>query len=162
MQDDEVNECQKCDEYLAGWKRAQADYANLKKDIEKKKGEMAIFAMEQSVIRGLPVLDNLTSALEHIPELTSLQETERKQIQAWMDGIKAIKDNLEQSLEDIGLASIDVSGTFDPQIHEAVGTGEDASKPQDTILQVIRRGWMLNGNIIRPAQVIVNQVPSQT
>ena len=55
--------CPSCAEYLAGWKRAQADYQNLVKDTERERREFVNFANEQLFHELLPALDQLATAL---------------------------------------------------------------------------------------------------
>lgn len=148
--------CPNCENYLNGWKRAQADYANIKKEMERSAISMSAIANERAVTGLLPALDQFETALEHVPELKDLPEEERKRLQAWIDGIKAVKNTWDQTLKGFGLESVDTSGVFDPNQHEAVGKEEDQTKPEEAILKTIRRGWMMNGKVIKPAMVIVN------
>src|SRR3989338_1625489 len=59
--DEDVLKAQ-CDEYLAGWKRAMADYANLKKESERAQAEFAKFAAARLATELLPVLDRFRKA----------------------------------------------------------------------------------------------------
>jgi molecular chaperone GrpE len=149
-------QCAQCVEYLSGWKRAQADYANLKKESEKARGEIAEIAKEQVLYEMLPVMDQFEVALEHLPDIEGLPEEGRRKIANWLVGIKAVKQLWDQRFKAIGLENVDTSGVFDPNKHTAVGKEEDTDQPPDQILKVIQSGWMLNGKVIRPAKVIVN------
>ena len=55
-------------EYLDGWKRAKADYINFKRDAEKEKMEIVQFANAGLLLELLPILDNLKTAMKHVPE----------------------------------------------------------------------------------------------
>ena len=57
-----------CQEYLDLAKRARADYKNLEKDTEKWKAEFVKFANEVMLFEIIPILDNFTDAMSHIPE----------------------------------------------------------------------------------------------
>ncbi len=150
--------CRHCDEYLNGWKRAQADYANLKKDMDRLRLDVVASANERAILGILPALDQFETALDHAPDLNGLPEDAQKRIKSWVDGVKAVKSLWEQSLKDFGLENVDTSGTFDPTKHDAVGKTEDESRSQDAIVKTVRRGWMMNGKVIRPAAVIVNSL----
>ncbi|MDD5726738.1 MAG: nucleotide exchange factor GrpE [Patescibacteria group bacterium] len=158
VRDDEGDECQKCDEYLAGWKRAQADYANLKKEYEKSRVEIAANANENLLYELLPAIDHFEIALQHLPDISGLPEAERVKLQNWLVGISAIKQLWEQTFKEIGLENIDTSGEFDPSKHEAVSQEEDKTKPNHAILKIIQQGWMFKNRILRPAKVIVNSI----
>ncbi|MFA6099660.1 MAG: nucleotide exchange factor GrpE [Patescibacteria group bacterium] len=152
------DECQKCDEYLAGWKRAQADYANLKKEYEKARSEIAVNANENLLYELLPAIDHFEIALQHLPDISSLPDGEKTKIQSWLTGITAVKQLWEQTFKEIGLENVEVDGEFDPSKHEAVGSEEDSSKSDHAILRVIQQGWKYNAKVLRPAKVIVNSI----
>jgi len=158
VRDDKGDECQKCDEYLAGWKRAQADYANLKKEYEKSRVEIAANANENLLYELLPAIDHFEIALQHLPDISSLPEAERVKLENWLIGITAIKQLWEQTFKEIGLENINTDGNFDPTKHEAVGQEKDETKPNHAILKVVQQGWMFKNRILRPAKVIVNSV----
>ena len=66
---DELAELQqKCEEYLAGWKRAQADYQNLQKEHSEQMKRIAEFGVVGLVEELLPVLDHYDLAIKHVPE----------------------------------------------------------------------------------------------
>ncbi len=151
-------DCAKCAEYLAGWQRAQADYANLKKDLVKMKQEFTSYANENLLYELLPAIDQFEMALGYLPDMSGLSDQDKKKMDSWLVGIKAVKQLWEQTFQSIGLQGVDTAGAFDPEKHSAVGKEEDDSKPHDSILKVIQPGWQLNGKVLRPAQVIVNQL----
>lgn len=151
MDDQTIEPCAKCDEYLSGWKRAQADYQNLKKDMEREKGEYAKYANERLLSDLLPALDQFALALQHMPS----EGADQKVWNNWLTGIKAVQSLWEQAAKVQGLERIDTSGVFDPQKHEAVGSEEAEGKESGSIIRVMQEGWSLNGKIIRPAKVII-------
>ncbi len=135
-------ECQKCEEYLQGWQRAKADYANLQKESEKNLGEFRKYAQEDLLQQLFPLVDYFKQGFSQVPE----EEMET----SWMQGIKYIQDNLEKILEENGVEEIKTVGEkFDPELHEAVkGEGEE-------IIEEIATGFKLNGQVVRPAKVII-------
>lgn len=143
----------KCDEYLSGWKRAQADYQNLMKDVERQKSEYAKYANERLLTDLLPALDQFRLALQHVPAEGSDQKTWDN----WLIGVRAVQSLWEQAAKVQGLERISTDGAFDPQKHEAAGTEEAEGKESGSIIKVIQDGWMLNGKIIRPARVIISK-----
>jgi len=133
----------KRDEYLSGWKRAKADFANYQKD-EAKRGElMAKFAAE-SILRDLVVvLDSFDLAMITHPE----KEKE----------LRILKDQLLSILKKWGFEEmvVEKSQKFDPHFHEAVQTLADDSQEEGTILEVLQQGYLLHGRVLRPAKVKV-------
>jgi molecular chaperone GrpE len=131
----------KAKEYLDGWQRAQADFANLRKRDEAAKKEFTKFVSEKLISDLLPVLDSFNLALEHGNK-----------------ELEPVHKQLMQTLKSHGLEEMDPLGeTFDPTFHEAIGTKEVAQKDDQKILEVAQKGYILSGKIIRPAKVIIGQ-----
>jgi len=147
--------CAQCEEYLAGWKRAQADYANLKRETEKEKAEFASYANQHLLDKLLPAIDQFELALEHIPDLSQLPAEQSANFKTWIQGMNAVKSSWEGTFKDIGLEKVSTQGAFDPLIHEAVAHEESATVQDDHVLKVVQPGWRLNGKLLRPARVIV-------
>ena len=156
IDDRQDEDCPKCKDYLEGWKRAKADYANLEKQSEKSRLDYIAFANQNLLQEILPAIDQYETALEFIPDIKNIPEPEKTQIQNWITGIKAVKQLWEQMFEEIGLKRITESDKFDPTMHNAVGKEVDKNKPADSILKVVQPGWMLKNKVLRPSKVIVN------
>lgn len=152
----------KCDEYLNGWKRAQADYHNLEREINQKKSEWIKMANADLLMQLLPIYDNLKLALKHVP-------TEHKKSD-WVVGIEHIKNQLSKLLEDNGVEEIKTVGEeFNPVWHEAVSMAEEGRESQKDkkqknkqwlsksglIKEEVRPGYKLNGKVLYPAKVVV-------
>ncbi len=136
-----------CEEYLAGWQRAKADYDNFKKETDKRMSEVASFAKIGLISDLIPVIDNFNKAIEHVPK-----EQEKEN---WVIGIFQIKKQMEDFLAQNGLEKIKTIGEkFDHNLHEAVGK-EPGEK--DIILKEVNSGYKLNGQVIIPAKVIVGE-----
>ena len=61
---------------------------------------------------------------------------------------------LRKVLRSKGLEEISVEDKFDPNVHDAIGTGPG---PEGVILKVIEMGYNLNGKMLKPAKVIVGK-----
>lgn len=123
-------------EYLEGWQRSRADFANFKKE------EAAMYADKEDRIRIhlieelLPALDTLELGLKHEAS----------------PGLELAEKSFLDSLKRFGVERFGKPGEdFDPHLHEALGKEGDG----ETLLRVERSGYKLNGSIIRPAQVII-------
>jgi molecular chaperone GrpE len=132
----------KAKEYLDGWQRSQADFANLRKRDAEDKAEFLKFAKADLVTQLIPVLDSLELSLPH-----SNKELE------------VIYKQLLSVLKSNGLEESNPLGEpFDPSKYEAIGMVE-ATKPEDDhkVLEVAQKGYILQGKIIRPAKVRVGE-----
>ena len=144
-----LKECQKLkDEYLAGWKRTQADFINYKKGETERNKELKEFSNEELVLKMLPILDNL-----YIAENNISKEMKKDQ---WVKGLLQIKSQMLDFLKSEGVKEIKSIGEkFNPQFHEAVEVVE--GKQPDIVIEEIRKGYILNGRIVRPAQVKITK-----
>lgn len=128
------------------FKRALADYQNLEKRIAEGRSEMNSWAVTNLLTRIAGVMHYFDQAFKGV--------SEDEQKSAWYKGVKMAILQLQQVLLSEGLEEIKADGIFDPTLHEAVDTkdGEDGK-----ILEVVEKGYMLNGKILKPARVIVGK-----
>ncbi|OGO69330.1 MAG: nucleotide exchange factor GrpE [Chloroflexi bacterium RBG_19FT_COMBO_62_14] len=136
------------DEYLDGWQRARAEFANYKKRSERDQQESYARAAGSILTRFLTVLDDLERALKD-----RSTEGEGK---PWAEGIELIHHKLQALLEAEGVETIQANGErFDPNFHEAL-TYEDNDEVEDgNVIDVVRQGYILNDRVLRPALVRV-------
>lgn len=143
-------------EYLAGWQRANADYANLKRDAERMQSEYAKYASAGMVTVLLPVIDSFAKAFAARPEAGA----DGQAFAQWADGIGHIKAQLDTALNKAGVILIDETHVpFDPKEHEAMmmekAPGAD-TKP-GTVLRVLEPGYLMHDRVLRPAKVVVSE-----
>jgi molecular chaperone GrpE len=157
MNDDiEMKEQSKEEEYLAGWKRAQADYANLLKDVERQRKEYAAYATEDILHKLLPAFDQFEVALQYTPTLDAIPEDKRRPFETWLTGLQAVKALWESVATELGLELVPATGLLDPRVHEAVTSEVHEAVPAGEIIRVVQNGWSLKGKLLRPAKVIVS------
>jgi molecular chaperone GrpE len=79
---------------------------------------------------------------------------------ALLEGAQATLKQLHNAFEKAGIKVIDPTGQpFDPNWHEAMVAQVSADQPPNTVLNVIQKGFSLNGRLLRPARVIVSKSP---
>lgn len=143
-QDQELAEAKRQrDEYLDSWRRAQADFDNYRKRVDRQQREMADYAATTLVTKLLPVLDTADLALAH----------------GAGEEVKQVAGALFDVLAKEGLQRIVPEGqAFDPQRHDAVAhevaEGEGAP-PVPEVSEVLRAGYEWKGRVLRPAMVKV-------
>ncbi len=150
--------CSSCEEYLAGWKRAQADYQNVKKEMERERSEIMSRANERLLERLLPVIDQFALAMQFLPDVEQLPEDLRPKWKNWVIGLAAIQTQWMQTASAEGLEPIETSGVFDPHVHEAVSEEPSESIAPGSIVRTIQTGWKLHGRVLRHARVVVAKV----
>jgi len=146
---------ERAEEYLAGWKRAAADYANLKRDLERLRQEYAKYAAQSFCEKLLPAVDNLKKACDQKPDLAE-GSAPADAVGKWIEGIGHVRDQFDSVLKEAGVTAIaEVEVPFDPSIHEAVMRDKREGLAADTVAEVVEPGYRLHDRIIRPAKVIV-------
>ena len=139
----------KMEEYLNGWKRAKADYINLKKDSEKKTVEMVQFANAALILEIIPIYDNFKLAWQHIPE-------DHREKDEWLKGIEQIKNQFQTLLKNLQIEEIKTVGEkFDPKIHEAVSKEKVKGKASGIVVEEVKSGYKLFDKVLEPAKVKV-------
>lgn len=139
-------------EYLGGWQRARADYVNLKVSEEKTKHEIARRTEARLLLDFLKVADSFELALSHKESWDKLPDN-------WRQGVEYIHSQLKTVLKDNGVKEINpLHLEFDPQQAHSIGVVEiDDKKMDNVVLEVLKIGYELHGQIIRPAQVKVGK-----
>jgi molecular chaperone GrpE len=132
------------DRYL----RKLAEFENHKKRSERERQEYFKIALAGFVHDFLPVMDNFERALEHARPADLESD--------FGQGIIIIRKQLGELWKRYGLIPIDTSGSFDPNLHEAVATDVTDEVPPNTILAELQKGYFLNDRLIRPAFVKVS------
>jgi len=129
--------------------RLQADFENFKKRVERERLANQRQAAAGLVSRILPVLDNFERAIS--------SEVPSEEGRAFQEGVALIFRQLLEELRREGLTSVDSLGQpFDPHLHEAVATDCVPGLPDNTVVEEMRRGYLLHGRLLRPAQVKVS------
>jgi len=142
-----------CKEYLNHLVRLKAEFENYKKRAERERQEYVKFANEQLLLQVLPVFNTLKLALENARQLK-----DAKLIQ----GMEMIFKSLEGILLKNGLSKIESKGkAFDPHMHEAVEFEESDKFPENTVLEEIKEGYVLNGKVVCPATVKISKKPGK-
>jgi len=127
------------EDYLSGWKRTKADFINYKKDEEKCAATVLKFVKINFLKKFLPILDSLEEAKKQKnPEIDAL-------------GLQ-----ITQIFKSEGLEEIEALGKmFDPNFHESVGVVESSGE-ENVVVEELRKGYMVEGEVIRPALVKVS------
>jgi molecular chaperone GrpE len=136
----------KANEYLDGWQRSRADFANYKKRVEREQELVYQVAAGSIIKRYLDVLDDLERALKNRPQ--------SGEGAAWAEGIELIYRKLSTLLENEGVRAMQAEGEyFDPNLHEAITQEDNPDLESGQIIEVIKQGYLLGDRVLRPAQV---------
>jgi molecular chaperone GrpE len=142
----------KAADYLERLQRLQADMENLQKITKRQVDTVTKQASERLLVNLLPVLD----ALEQAGKLTQFGDSmPTDEIGV---GLKMLHQQFAEVLFAEGLEEIPaVGGLLDTERHEVVGYLETDDRPENTVVEEVRKGFFLNGKVIRPSLVIVTK-----
>lgn len=133
--------------------RERADSDNLRKRFEREKESALKFGSEKLIKELLPVIDSLTLGLE----AAKAHEAEGRQaLDHFIEGSAMTLKLLLDVLQKNGVIELDPVGEkLDPELHQALSAIPSPDAEPNTILHVAQKGYLLNGRVIRAAQVIV-------
>jgi molecular chaperone GrpE len=138
----------KANEYLDGWQRSRAEFANYKKRVEREQAQAYQNAAGSIFKRYLDVLDDLDRALKNRPNEGDGAD--------WAAGIEIIYHKFLNILESEGVKTMQAEGQeFDPNLHEAISHEEVEGVPGGQIIEVVKQGYLLSDRVLRPAGVRV-------
>jgi molecular chaperone GrpE len=150
---EELSEAEaEAEEYLDGWRRAQAEFSNYKKRQRAEQAKLRELANANLLRKLLPVLDDFDRALATMPE--GIRHL------SWSDGLFMVEQKLEGILETEGVERIDTEGKrFDPNVHEAVTHEVMPGYEEGEIIGEVQKGYILGDRVLRPALVRVAKTP---
>jgi molecular chaperone GrpE len=138
------------EDLLDKYKRSLADFANYRKRQDRDR-EVQAMRMRMEVLRDLlPIIDDFHLALENAPH--SSEEND------WVAGVQLIERKLMAILQAFGAEPMNALGKpFDPNYHDAMLYEPSEKYPEGTVSQVIRLGYMMGDQVLRPALVNVSR-----
>ena len=145
-EDSEVKEENgKAAEYLERLQRLMAEFDNYRKRSEKEKAETYDYAVGNTVMGLLPIIDNLERALK--------VESEDK---AFYDGVSMIYKQLSGFLENLDVTVIEAKDkSFDPNFHNAILHIDDESYGENVVVEELQKGYLYKEKVIRHSMVKV-------
>lgn len=133
-------------------KASHAELINYRKRKDEEVANKLKFANQDLILDILPVLDNFDRAIK-------LQKSDDTNLNKFLDGFKMLYNSLNETLKRYGVEEIDCLGKeFDHNLHEAMLVEKDETKEDNIVLEVLIKGYILKGRVIRPASVKVNKI----
>ena len=135
--------------------RLQADMENFKKRQERRYAQNAADERRRLMQDMLPLADHLEMGLQHLrddPEVAS-----NPRFQSYVANFESTLRAFQEALRRHGIERMDATGqSFDPQVHEAVGTQPSDSVPEGHVVQTLQAGYVEDQKLLRPARVMVS------
>jgi molecular chaperone GrpE len=134
-------------------KRVEAEFVNETKRIRRQAEQDRKYAIEKVVVDLLPVVDALSSAAGTLGEDEAFAPMRA--------GLALVEKQMQGIFERYGIAPIEAQGQpFDPARHQAMMMVERPGLEPQTVCEVMRVGYELNGRVVRPAEVVVVKAPA--
>ena len=132
--------------------RDKAETINYRKRKEEEITRMLKFCNEDMIVEMLPIIDNFESAIKMDDD--NLED----EVSKFLAGFKMIYSNLVTILNRFDVKAIDGNNKpFDPAYHQAVLTEKRDDLEPGTVIEVLRKGYLLKDKVIRPAMVKVSE-----
>ena len=144
---DVADENQEINELKDKLLRSRAELENFKKRHETEIEKALKFGVESLLVELVSVIDNLERAISSFSKDSNQEDIE---------GIDLTLKSFESTLEKFNMRPINpLNENFNPEQHEAVGTVKQKDSEENSVIEVLQRGWQLHNRTVRPARVIV-------
>jgi len=141
----------RAEEHLDRLLRTQAELENQRKRAERDIENAHKYALEKFVNELLAVKDSLELGIQ-------AAKGDAVDVEKILEGTELTDKMLTQVLQKFGVEEINPLGEkFDPERHQAMSMQPSEEYPANTVMQVVQKGYTLNGRLVRPAMVIVSQ-----
>ncbi len=122
--------------------RLLADFDNYRKRMEKEMAGVAAREKEKMLMKFIDIYENLQSAYSSIKD----------------EGLGIVVSQFRKALQDEGVEEIEAVGKkFDYNLHHAVATEESDEHEDGTVVKEVRKGYTINGKVVRPSYVVVSK-----
>src|SRR5262249_28224617 len=130
--------------------RKQAEFENFRKRMDREKSEFMQFASAELIKELLNAVDSFDLAIRNAA-------AEGHGGESMLRGFELIYKQIQDTLTRFGLKPLEAKGKkFDPNFHQAVSTKPTNDVDENTVIDEMRKGYMLNGRLLRPAMVSVS------
>ena len=135
--------------------RVAAEMENLRKRSQRDVADARSYAIANFARDMLGVADNLSRAIEALPE--QARRSEDKGFIALIEGVEMTARDMGGALERHGVKKLDPDGErFDPNYHQAMFEVPNPEVPHQTVVQVVQAGYVIGDRVLRPAMVGVS------
>lgn len=122
--------------------RTRADFENFRKQVEIQKEQAKKIAVDSTVLKLLPLIDDMSRAISANPET-----------------LAPVAKTLEKTMESLGLKKIETKGgtEFNPDLHDAISM-DDGDGDKEVVAEELRPGYLYNNEVLRAAMVRVKRI----
>jgi molecular chaperone GrpE len=141
------------DSNLNKMKYLMADFDNYRKQMEKQLASKAESIKAELLLKFLNIRD------DYLRALSVARQSKSEQGGVVIEGLEGILKNIDSLLASEGVREIEAVGTpFDPNVHDAIAYSARDDLAENTVTTEIRKGYMLNGRVLRPSLVEISKI----
>ena len=134
-------------------KYLMADFDNYRKQMEKQLASKAESIKAELLLKFLNIRD------DYLRALSVARQSKSEQGGVVIEGLEGILKNIDSLLASEGVREIEAVGTpFDPNVHDAIAYSARDDLAENTVTAEIRKGYMLNGRVLRPSLVEISKI----
>jgi molecular chaperone GrpE len=134
-------------------KYLMADFDNYRKQMEKQLASKAESIKAELLLKFLNIRD------DYLRALSVARQSKSEQGGVVIEGLEGILKNIDSLLASEGVREIEAVGTpFDPNVHDAIAYSTRDDLAENTVTAEIRKGYMLNGRVLRPSLVEISKI----
>jgi molecular chaperone GrpE len=134
-------------------KYLMADFDNYRKQMEKQLASKAESIKAELLLKFLNIRD------DYLRALSVARQSKSEQGGVVIEGLEGILKNIDSLLASEGVREIEAVGTpFDPNVHDAIAYSTHDDLAENTVTAEIRKGYMLNGRVLRPSLVEISKI----
>lgn len=132
--------------------RKAAELENFRKRAERERAESSLLVKSSVLLEFLPIADACERALKSFED----EDDASGRLQKYRQGVELLFKQLADTLNRLGVVAIEAQGKpFDPYLHEALSNLATEEYEENTVVEELRRGYLFNGRLLRPAQVVI-------
>jgi molecular chaperone GrpE len=156
---EKLNETEvKANDYWNTMLRAKAELENIARRTERDITNAHKYALEKFASELLTVIDSLEQGLFSCKEALNKNPENNTLLISMCNGMELTTNMFLSVCKKFGIEQLNPLGDdFNPELHQAISTIEDPSAKPNTIIQILQKGYLLNGRLIRPALVTVTK-----
>lgn len=130
-----------------------ADFDNYRKQMEKQLASKAESIKAELLLKFLNIRD------DYLRALSVARQSKSEQGGVVIEGLEGILKNIDSLVASEGVREIEAVGTpFDPNVHDAIAYSARDDLAENTVTAEIRKGYMLNGRVLRPSLVEISKI----
>lgn len=148
-------------DYYDQYVRLSADFENFRKRTEREKAALLAYGKKEFALKMLPMYEVLLRQQKKLQPAKGKEQTQ--EVKALQDGMRMILSELDKAFKSEGITKMDVlKKPYDPTTQEVVAMVPAKKEEDGLVLDEAQMGFMMDGQVLRPASVIVGQCKEET